>query len=116
MDSIQLSGKEKKEGGVAYTSVPALKLGRLATCESVGRQGVGAYLIATVIKFAEDLSQTIGCRYVTLDALAHRVNYYSNLGFVMNQRVNKQKLEAIQERNKDVTELENVSMRFDLKP
>ena len=92
-----------------YANVPALKIGRLATDTRVQGQGVGKFLISLVIGLAQEQSEAVGCRYVTLDALPGRETYYAKLGFKQNKAVhsNYRKLRE--------KELENMSMRFDIR-
>ena len=68
--------------------------------------------LASVIALAIELSQRAGCRYVTLDAKPHLVDWYRSLGFEINQLKQKQRLEASGTRNPDEIP---VSMRFDLR-
>jgi GNAT superfamily N-acetyltransferase len=107
-DAIPLDTGERPED-VAYSNVPALKIGRLATDTRFQGQGVGKYLITVVIGLAKDLSEQLGCRYVTLDALPQRVTYYTKLGFKRNKVVHRN-FRKLREQ-----ELENTSMRFDIR-
>ncbi len=106
-DAIQLETKERPKT-IAYSSVPALKIGRLATSLEVQGQGIGKYLVQVVVGLAIAQSKVVGCRFVTLDALPGREDFYLRQGFVRNKLVHKN-FEKL--RNKP---LENTSMRLDI--
>lgn len=106
-DAIQLETKERPTG-IVYSSVPALKIGRLATSKDVQGQGLGQYLVKIIVGLAIEQSKIIGCRFVTLDALLGREGFYEKLGFKRNKLVHKN-FEKL--RNKP---MENTSMRLDI--
>jgi hypothetical protein len=64
------------------------------------------------VNLALELSQRVGCRYVTLDAQPDLVEWYQRLGFKINRVIQKQRIEAAGTRNPDEIP---VSMRFDLR-
>lgn len=114
-DAIRLQTKEKPQG-IPYSNAPAVKLGRLAVCQTDCGCGLGSHLLKYVIGMARDLSESIGCRYVTLDSHADKVDWYSRRGFVHNEgerRVRKIYREVMQRIGQEI-ELPNVSMRYDL--
>ncbi len=107
-DAIRLETKERPDG-VSYPSVPALKIGRLATSVIVQGQGVGKYLVQIVVGLAREQARVVGCRFVTLDALPERESFYEKLGFKKNKLVHKD-YKKIREQD-----MENTSMRFDIR-
>jgi GNAT superfamily N-acetyltransferase len=84
-DSIRLRGKERPDG-IHYSTVPAVKLGRMGVDKSQKKKGVGYWILDYVVGLARELSDQIGVRYVTLDALRKEnlPAWYANYGFVQN--------------------------------
>ena len=58
-------------GYFRYPNAPALKLGRMGVELSHQGKGVGEWILDNVVGLAQLLSEKIGVRYVTLDALPH---------------------------------------------
>lgn len=111
MDAISL-GKRERPSTIRYQDVAALKLAQLGVDRLFQRRGYGAMAVADVIALAIELSWYVGCRYVTLDAKPDLVEWYSGLGFEINQLKQKQRIAAAAHRNPDEIP---VSMRFDLR-
>ncbi|MFG0253042.1 MAG: GNAT family N-acetyltransferase [Phycisphaerales bacterium JB038] len=116
-DSIRLQGGEKPDG-VRYPTAPAVTLGRMGVDASFRGNGVGTFVLDYVVGMARALSDDIGVRYVTLDALKRDslVAWYSNYGFVKNKAV-KAEWTAVQKfagRFKKGQEPPTVSMRYDV--
>jgi GNAT superfamily N-acetyltransferase len=114
-DAIQLDEKERP-AGVRYTTAPALKLGRLAVCESHAGRGVGTHLVNHVVGMARSLSALAGCRYVTLDAHPDKIGWYERQDFVKNE-VHPAAVKAILKLVRHIKHPrapENVSMRLDI--
>jgi GNAT superfamily N-acetyltransferase len=91
-DALNLSAGERRKvktgsvkmSGNDHPIVPALKVARLAVSKDHQRQGVGEYLLRFALFTALDISGVAGCRFLTLDALPNRVEYYQKRGFVLN--------------------------------
>lgn len=103
-DAIVLQTPERKKLNLAISHpiVPALKIARLGV--TLGKQrggGIGTTLIAFAHSAASRLSETVGCRLLTVDANADSVDFYERLGFVHN-------------RAKEYRGRERPSMRLDL--
>ncbi|MCL6638347.1 MAG: GNAT family N-acetyltransferase [Firmicutes bacterium] len=101
-DAISLSKQEKEEEGVPYAKVPAIKIARLGRDIKFKGLGFGRLLIDYVKSTAFDLNdETVGVRFLTLDAYPQKIGYYEALGFVKNQ-------------NKRPSRDGNISMRADI--
>ncbi|NYZ75538.1 GNAT family N-acetyltransferase [Candidatus Micrarchaeota archaeon] len=101
-DAIKLSKQERQsEFGEpkAYSDYPAIKIARLAVSKNCQRKGVGKFMVQVVVGKAIELSKSVGCRFVTVDAYPQQAEFYEKMGFIRN----------IEDRAGD-----NVSMRLDL--
>lgn len=112
-DSLRLYSRERPSD-VRFPSVPALKIGQLGVAERWQGCGLGKRLIHACIILAQDLSEHVGLRYVTVDAKTDVVDLYLHLGFKRN------KLEASDRRERDEArgldpEESPVSLRFDIR-
>lgn len=104
-----LLDKEEKESlnlNVPFSSVPAMKIGKLAISINHQEYHYGSYLLWMSLGYASILEENgIACRFLTVDAdiefNEETPNFYAGNGFVINQH--KQ-----QKRKK------SVSMRYDL--
>ena len=61
--------------------LPVLRLARLAVDEQVRGQGVGRVLLRAVFALAREMSRTVGCVGVVVDAKEDAVRFYERLGF-----------------------------------
>lgn len=111
MDAVVLGTREKPVA-LRYKNLAALKLAQLGVDHTRSGRGLGTLIIYDVVNFALEMSQRIGCRYVTLDAQPDLVAWYQRLGFKINRVAQKQRIEAAGTR--DPAEIP-VSMRFDLR-
>lgn len=59
--------------------LPALRLARLAVDTRMSGCGVGRMLVASVLRLARDLSESVGC---VVDAKTEAIGFYESLGFV----------------------------------
>lgn len=104
MDCIRLSDEEKVDEfgqNKTHPDFPALKIARLGTAKSYQDKGVGKFLVRYIIGKAIELSDNVGCRFVTVDANPNErtIKFYADLQFIRNQKDHSG---------------ENVSMRLDL--
>jgi GNAT superfamily N-acetyltransferase len=83
-DDEALKGK-----GITYKSLPALKLGRLAVDLRYQNMGLGSYLLENIIRKAQDLSESIGLRYITVDAYIPSLNFYIERYFILFPKEDK---------------------------
>ena len=83
-DAIRLEFEERDTMGFPYTTIPAIKVARLAVSTDYQGQGIGK----DALQFAIYVSQTVrdysGVVFLTLDCYEHRVSYYENFGFQRN--------------------------------
>jgi GNAT superfamily N-acetyltransferase len=110
MDALLL-GTREKPSVLHYRNIGALKLAQLGVHHAFQGRGLGAVAVGDVIALALELSQQVGCRYVTLDAQPDVVGWYQELGFKVNKLIQKQRIAATT-RNPDEVP---VSMRLDLR-
>jgi len=62
---------------------PAIKIGRLAVCESTKkeRKGIVRALVNFVINLALEQNSNCACQLITVDAYSQSLNFYTKLGF-----------------------------------
>ncbi|WP_168120730.1 N-acetyltransferase [Paenibacillus sp. HB172176] len=107
-DSFYLDSEEKNqlELDVPFNSVPALKVGKLATHKDRNEFHYGCYLLELSLGYAQNLlEEGIACRFLTVDTdiefREDTPSYYEMYGFVRNLHKNQKR--------KNV-----VSMRYDI--
>lgn len=63
-----------------FSSYPAVKIGRLGVANGIQRSGLGTMMMNYIKKsFIED--NKTGCRFVTVDAYADAIGFYTKQGF-----------------------------------
>lgn len=72
---------EGMRGRLPRYPLPVLRLARLATDTNARGRGVGSVLLRTVFGLARELSGTVGCIGVVVDAKPEAVQFYEKLGF-----------------------------------
>jgi predicted N-acetyltransferase YhbS len=77
MDDIK--GLRKKH--IKYWEFPAVKIGRLAVSNQHQKRGIGTNLLLMIIGKADELSEHIGIRYVSVDAYMGSVKFYKERFF-----------------------------------
>jgi len=96
-----------------YKEYPAIKIARLATDKKYEKRGVGTFLLLTAIGIAADMSEKVGCRFITVDSKRHSIGFYEKHGFKLVKKYAKQDyptmyldiLPAIEEMKPITTEL-----------
>lgn len=63
--------------------IPVLRLARLAVQTEAQGRGIGSQLLVTVFELAHELSRTVGCSGIVVDAKAGALSFYTALGFQM---------------------------------
>ena len=74
---------------VPYDEYPAIKIARLATDEKYEKRGVGIFLLLASIGMAADISEKVGCRFITVDSKRHSIEFYEKHGFKLVKRHEK---------------------------
>lgn len=82
-DAIRLRPDEQVPG-VAYRSAPAVKIARLAVSAEMQGMGIGEKLLDYIRAAAMGIGETIGVRYLTLDSVPDKIEWYHKRGFVQN--------------------------------
>ena len=68
----------------AYTTIPALKIARLAVATDYQHQGIGKLLVQFSAYIGMQIQKLSGIALITLDCYEHRVSFYESIGFVKN--------------------------------
>ncbi|MBN9655974.1 hypothetical protein J0K78_16990 [Halobacillus sp. GSS1] len=108
-DAFLLHKQEKKdlELDVPFSSVPAMKIGKLAVSKEYKDYPYGSFLLEISLGIAQQMKENgIGCRFLTVDAdIEHDSDtpvFYEKNGFIVNEH-------KMQKQGKG-----SVSMRYDL--
>jgi len=85
-DSIKIKqDKELKDAfenkGITYRTLPALKIGRMATDRKCQGRGIGTSMIKFAITTAFEQSKEVGCRFLIVDAKKGAEDFYLKKGF-----------------------------------
>lgn len=82
-DTIGYNLVEQCDGidGYAYQKYPAIKIARLAVDDRYKRRGIGENLLLWAVGKAYEISNQIGCRYITVDAKRESINFYTKYEF-----------------------------------
>jgi len=112
MDSLPLSRRER--GPIPYQNVSSLKLGQMAVDRRFQGRGVGQYALGFAVELAEEVSDRVACRYVTLDAEPDLVEWYAIHGFTLNRLRQRERRETALRHQRDPERIP-VSMRLDLR-
>jgi GNAT superfamily N-acetyltransferase len=107
-DAVELAPREVIPG-VHYRSVPAIKVARIGVRFDQRGKGVGLNLMAYIESEVLSLAKLIGVRFITLDAVGDKIDWYRRLGYQVMQRQAQASTEADQESG-------DRSMYYDLGP
>ena len=83
-DSLLLDFDEKNELGLTYSSIPAVKIARLAVSNKYRNMGIGSYLLMFSAFQSFEMRKYCGVSFLTLDCYEHRISFYKQHGFVEN--------------------------------
>ncbi|HEU0012214.1 MAG TPA: GNAT family N-acetyltransferase [Longimicrobium sp.] len=111
MDSLELGTRERSPR-IRYAWVGALKLAQLGVDRSFQGRGLGRGIVQDVVGLAQGFTDTVGCRFVSLDAQPDLVAWYEAQGFRINKVMQKRRVEAAARRGSVDPP---VSMRFDIR-
>ncbi|MBN1323911.1 MAG: GNAT family N-acetyltransferase [Methanotrichaceae archaeon] len=67
--------------GYEYDKYPAIKIGRLAVDKDYEGRGIGPHMLKWSIGLVYQISQQIGCRYITVDSKKDSTWLYEREGF-----------------------------------
>ena len=67
-----------------YTTIPAVKVARLAVSVDYQGKGIGKEALQFAIYVAQMVRDYSGVVFLTLDCYEHRVSYYEKFGFQRN--------------------------------
>ncbi len=74
-------GQSFLDKGVAYKTLPALKIGRICVDKKYLRKGVGTEMLAFAARTVLEINRKVGCRFVVVDAKQDARHFYSKLNF-----------------------------------
>lgn len=83
-DSIRLDFSEQDKSGYSYTTIPSLKIARLAVSSDYQHHGIGKLLVQFSAHIGMQLRKLSGIVFITLDCYKHRLSFYKSIGFVEN--------------------------------
>ncbi len=83
-DCIKLESEEKDQLELSYTTIPAIKIARLAVNNQYKGKGLGKTLIKFSAYIANKVQSICGLVFLTLDCYEHRLSFYEKNGFVKN--------------------------------
>lgn len=72
--------KEARIESIPYKEYPAIKIARLAIDKRYERRGVGTFLLKVAVGKAYDISERVGCRFITVDSKQESIGFYKKSG------------------------------------
>lgn len=69
-----------------YPRYPSIKIARLAVEEKFEGCGIGRFLLFWATGKVYQLSNEVGCRYITLDSKQESLGFYEKFGFKVIER------------------------------
>lgn len=83
-DVVDLTVDERPESAPA-ARISAVKVFQFAVDKRFKRQGLGEELLNLAVLYARENAATIACRYLVLNSVTTKVEYYQKRGFVINE-------------------------------
>lgn len=83
-DAIRLEFEERNDMELRYTTIPAVKVARLAVSTEYQGNGIGKEALQFAIYVSQMVRDYSGVVFLTLDCYEHRVGYYEQFGFQRN--------------------------------
>jgi GNAT superfamily N-acetyltransferase len=82
-DTLEVRVVEESDGVEDYPhrKYPCMRIARLAVDRGFERCGIGRFLLFAAIGIAIDISDRIGCRYITVDSKPESISFYEKHGF-----------------------------------
>lgn len=89
-DSFLVSQEEKDQYRYAFSTIPALKIGQLASSIAYRGKKVGSYMLYLALGIADSVNEAGGaCRFITVDSDEANnpgvTKFYEDFGFVRNE-------------------------------
>ncbi|HEU4556478.1 MAG TPA: hypothetical protein VFS20_01470 [Longimicrobium sp.] len=112
MDGLSLAYRERGVH-IRYETVGATKLAQLGVDVRFQGRRLGERILADVAGLAGNLSNQLGCRFVTVDARSGLESWYQRNHFKRNKLMQKRRIALALEKHRD-PQLLPVSMRFDI--
>lgn len=87
----------KRDGKAVYENLPCVLIGRLAVVERLERQGLGTNILKWAVGLiTNQVCQSVGCRYITVDPKEESLILYkkSGLGFTQMEATKPGKKET----------------------
>jgi len=87
-DIIEVKHIEKTHrwDGYKHKKYPAIKLARLSVDCRFERKGVGRLLLFAAVGIALNVSEYVGCRYITVEAKQEAIEFYEKHGFMIVEK------------------------------
>lgn len=87
-DTLEVLAVEESDvvEGYPHRKYPCLRIARLAVDKNFERKGIGRFLLLAAIGMAIDISNRIGCRYITVDSKPESISFYEKHGFKLIER------------------------------
>ncbi|MCR5807742.1 MAG: GNAT family N-acetyltransferase [Oscillospiraceae bacterium] len=83
-DAIRLEFEERDNMNLPYTTIPAVKVARLAVSAAYQGKGLGKEALQFAVYVSQLIRDQSGVVFLTLDCYEHRVGYYEQFGFRRN--------------------------------
>lgn len=83
--------QEEERIDVPYKEYPAIKIARLAVDKKYERRGVGSFLLLIAVGKALDISNEVGCRFITVDSKKDSIGFYEKVGFELVKKYENSK-------------------------
>ncbi|EHQ34215.1 GNAT family N-acetyltransferase [Methanoplanus limicola] len=82
-DCISIDNLENvdRQDDIIYRKYPALKIARLATDKNFENKGIGTHMVDEIFYIAFKISNSVGCRILTVDSKQNSVTFYQKFGF-----------------------------------
>ncbi|MCZ7385251.1 MAG: GNAT family N-acetyltransferase [Candidatus Methanoperedens sp.] len=87
-DTLEVHAVDEKDGikNYLYHKYPAVRIARLAVDRNFMNRGVGRFLLLVAIGMAIEVSNKIGCRYITVDSKPESIGFYEKHNFKLVEK------------------------------
>jgi len=82
-DTLEVHVVEGNDGikDYLYRKYPSIRIARLAVDKNVKKRGIGRFILLAAIGIAIDVSNKVGCRYITVDSKPESIGFYQKNNF-----------------------------------